>query len=88
MAKNFDEMEDSNRSGNASIHEVSDPARLLSEIAALLRPGGTLFISEPTFYVSGKEFRKTLELSEEAGFETVARRLLFVNRAAVMRRKR
>ena len=27
MAKNFDEMEDSNRSGNASIHEVSDPAR-------------------------------------------------------------
>ncbi len=70
------------------VHEVSDPARLLSEIAALLRPGGTLFISEPTFYVSGKEFRKTLELSEEAGFETVARRLLFVNRAAVMRRKR
>ena len=29
MAKNFDEMEDSNRSGNPSIHEVSDPARRL-----------------------------------------------------------
>jgi uncharacterized protein len=27
MAKDFDTMEDSNRSGNASIHEVSDPAR-------------------------------------------------------------
>ncbi len=27
MAKNFDTMEDSNRSSNASIHEVSDPAR-------------------------------------------------------------
>ncbi|URI10340.1 PhoX family phosphatase [Aquincola tertiaricarbonis] len=29
MAKNFDEMEDSNRSGNPSIHDVSDPARRL-----------------------------------------------------------
>lgn len=29
MAKNFDTMEDSNRSANPSIHEVSDPARRL-----------------------------------------------------------
>lgn len=29
MAKDFDLMEDSNRSGNASIHELSDPARRL-----------------------------------------------------------
>ncbi len=27
MAKDFDTMEDSNRSANPSIHEVSDPAR-------------------------------------------------------------
>ncbi len=70
------------------VHEVPDPARLFSGIAALLRPGATLFLSEPTFYVSGREFRETLELAEKAGFETVARRLLFVNRAAVMRRSR
>lgn len=70
------------------VHEVPDPARLFSGIAALLRSGGTLFLSEPTFYVSGREFRETLELAEKAGFETVERRLLFVNRAAVMRRAR
>jgi hypothetical protein len=29
MAKNFDTMEDSNRSANADIHTVSDPARRL-----------------------------------------------------------
>ncbi len=29
MAKDFDQMEDSNRSGNLSIHQVSDPARRL-----------------------------------------------------------
>ena len=27
MAKNFDSMEDSNRSSNASIHDISDPSR-------------------------------------------------------------
>ena len=27
MAKNFDEMEDNNRSSNRTIHEVSDPSR-------------------------------------------------------------
>ena len=27
MAKNFDTMEDSNRSSNPSIHDLSDPAR-------------------------------------------------------------
>ena len=29
MAKDFDQMENSNRSNNMSIHEVSDPARRL-----------------------------------------------------------
>jgi uncharacterized protein len=43
MPKNFDSMEDSNRSGNPSIHEVSDPARrtlLLGGAGAVL--GGLL----------------------------------------------
>ena len=38
MAKDFDRMEDSNRSSNASVHEVSDPARrvmLVGGIGAL-----------------------------------------------------
>jgi len=38
MAKDFDSMEDSNRSANPSIHEVSDPGRrvfLLGGIGAL-----------------------------------------------------
>ena len=45
MAKNFDAMEDSNRSANPSIHEVSDPARrrvlgggLAGAVTALLAP--------------------------------------------------
>ena len=41
MAKDFETMEDSNRSSNPSIHDVSDPARrtvLLGGVAALLAP--------------------------------------------------
>jgi secreted PhoX family phosphatase len=45
MAKNFDDMEDSNRSSNPSIHEVSDPARRIllrgaaaAAVAPLLAP--------------------------------------------------
>ena len=68
------------------VHEVPDPAKLFLEIADLLKPGGTLFYTEPPFIVSGKEFRENLALAEEAGFRQVDRFLFFVNRAAVMRK--
>ncbi len=69
------------------VHEVPDPAKLFREIAALLKPGGTLFISEPPFVVSGREFRDTLALAEASGFRLVETRFFFVNRAAVLRKE-
>ena len=39
------------------VHEVPDPAKLFREMALLLKPGGTLFFTEPPFVVSGKEFQ-------------------------------
>ena len=68
------------------VHEVPDPERLFREMAALLVPGGLLFISEPPFVVNGKEFRATLARAEEAGFSPVERRFFFMNRAAVLRK--
>jgi ubiquinone/menaquinone biosynthesis C-methylase UbiE len=68
------------------VHEVPDPAKLFSEIAALIKPGGTLFYTEPPLIVSGKEYRDNLALAEEAGFRQVDRFLYFVNRAAVLRK--
>jgi ubiquinone/menaquinone biosynthesis C-methylase UbiE len=68
------------------VHEVPDPAKLFREIALLLRPGGTLFYTEPPFIVSGREFRENLALAEESGFLQVERRLFFVNRAAVLKK--
>jgi len=68
------------------VHEVPDPARLFWEIALLLKPGGTLFYTEPPVIVSGKEFRENLALAEEAGFLQVERSLFFVNRAVALRK--
>jgi ubiquinone/menaquinone biosynthesis C-methylase UbiE len=68
------------------VHEVPDPAKLFREIALLLRPGGTLFFTEPPFVVSGREFRENLALAEEAGFLQVERSFFFVNRAAGLRK--
>ena len=69
------------------VHEVPDPDGLFREIAALLVPGGLLFISEPPILVSGKEFRVTLGRAEKAGLRLAEQRLFFVNRAAVLRKK-
>ena len=66
------------------VHEVPDPATLFGEIVMLLKPGGTLFYTEPPFIVSGKEFRDNLALAEGAGFRQVGRSFFFVNRAAVL----
>ena len=69
------------------VHEVPDPGKLFREIAALLVPGGLLFLSEPPFVVSGGEFRDTLSRAEAAGFRLVETRFFFVNRAAVLRKE-
>ena len=69
------------------VHEVPDPAKLFREIALLLKPGGTLFYTEPPFIVSGQEFRENLALAEEAGFHLVDRSLFFVNRAVVLKKE-
>jgi len=69
------------------VHEVPDPAKLFREIAALLRPGGTLYYTEPPFIVSGREFRDNLALAEDAGFRLVETKFFFVNRAAVLKKE-
>ena len=65
---------------------MPDPAKLFREIAALLKPGGILFFTDPLFIVSGKEFRENLVLAGEAGFQVVERSFYFLNRAVVLKK--
>ncbi len=68
------------------VHEVPDPGKLFREIAALLKPGGTFYFSEPPIIVSGREFDEKVRLATQCGFELAGRTWLFVNRAAMFRR--
>jgi len=68
------------------VHEVPDPDRLFRELAALLVPGGLLFISEPPFVVNGREFRVTVSRAEAVGFRVVDSGFYLVNRSAVLRK--
>ncbi|HVP94621.1 MAG TPA: class I SAM-dependent methyltransferase [Methanoregulaceae archaeon] len=68
------------------VHEVPDASKLFREISSLLVPRGLLFIAEPPFVVSGKEFRSTVEKAMDAGLAKVEDRLYFLNRAALLRK--
>lgn len=69
------------------VHEVPDPEKLFSEIATLLKPGGTFYFSEPPFIVPGREFEGKINLAERVGLRLVNRTLFFVNRAATFKRE-
>ena len=69
------------------VHEVPDIRKLFREIATVLVPGGLLFYAEPLFIVSGREFRDSLALAQEAGLRVIETRLFFVKRAAVLRKE-
>ncbi len=68
------------------VHEVPDPAKLFTEIAVLLRPGGKLFYTEPPFVVSGREFRDNLALAVGTGLQPIERSFFFLNRSAVLKK--
>jgi len=68
------------------VHEVPDPEKLFGEIKAHLKPGGTLFFSEPPIIVPGGEFRGKVALLEKMGFRLIDRSWFFLNRAAVLKK--
>ncbi len=53
------------------LHEVPDQLKLLRELKALLKPEGVIYISEPKFHVSKKEFAESMEFMKRAGFSII-----------------
>ena len=68
------------------VHEVPDKEKLFREIAAMLKPDGTFFYSEPPFLVPRNEFSENLVLMGKLGLEVVETRWYFVNRAALLKK--
>ncbi len=50
------------------IHETPNPEALFKQLHNALKPSGTLFITEPLFHVSKKEFQHELEMALNVGF--------------------
>jgi ubiquinone/menaquinone biosynthesis C-methylase UbiE len=55
----------------AMVHEAPDPERLLTEIAATLKPNGRLLIAEPKGHVSEDQIRETLRVTTSIGLTVV-----------------
>lgn len=68
------------------IHEVPDRDRLIKEVFALVRPGGTFLVVEPRFHVSSKHYNETLRLLQEVGFKEVRRREGIIDMLVELRR--
>jgi SAM-dependent methyltransferase len=56
-----------------TVHEVGDARGFLEQVAAALRPGGTLLLLEPRGHVAREAFEATLNTAESVGFVERAR---------------
>jgi len=70
------------------IHEVPNPEMLFDEFKSILKSDGKLFLIEPKFHVSKKDFENTVVLVENHGFEIVARPSVNFSRAVVLIKKK
>jgi predicted methyltransferase len=67
------------------IHEVPDQDRLFMELESILRPGGRLYIIEPKFHVTKKDFEKMLVRLNSFGFEAIESPKVFFSRAVLLK---
>ncbi|MFV0401610.1 MAG: class I SAM-dependent methyltransferase [Oscillospiraceae bacterium] len=66
------------------VHEVPDKERLIREIYATLRDGGTLFFAEPIGHVGKAAFQQSLQAFERQGFRVKSEPGIAICRAAVL----
>ncbi len=66
------------------VHELPDPAGFFSEMKSILSEDGLLYLAEPAFVVSGKEFSETLNIASRAGFQIKNRKRGLLSRIALL----
>lgn len=70
------------------VHEVSDRAAFLREVAALMKPGARFFVIEPKGHVDEENVAWTMALAKEAGLRVDARPKVLLSRAVVFAKPR
>ena len=52
------------------VHEVPDAQKFFEQVYPVMKPEGTLLVSEPKGHVSKKSFQKTIAIAQEIGFKS------------------
>ncbi|MDY6934066.1 MAG: class I SAM-dependent methyltransferase [Spirochaetota bacterium] len=68
------------------VHEVPNVKGLFSEIEAILKPNGRIFMVEPPFHVSKFAFEEIIRKARNAGLTLVDRPKIFPNKTAVLKK--
>jgi 2-polyprenyl-3-methyl-5-hydroxy-6-metoxy-1,4-benzoquinol methylase len=71
----------------AMVHEVPDGGRLLSEVHATLKSGGTLLMAEPRGHVTPEKFEATVSAAVQSGFEIVGKPIIRLSHAVLLSKK-
>lgn len=68
------------------LHEAPDPARLVEEVHAALKPDGTVVFAEPVVHVNKRTFDGEADLFRHAGFQVADTPRIPISRAVVWRK--
>ncbi len=68
------------------LHEIPDQEGFFNEINSILKPNGQVFIVEPPFHVSRNGFEETIRKARDAGFKSVERPKIFLNKAVILQK--
>ena len=66
------------------LHEVPDTAAFLSEVSAMLAPGGHFFVAEPLFHVTRRDFLNVIEHAAAAGLAVSSHPKVALSRSVVL----
>jgi ubiquinone/menaquinone biosynthesis C-methylase UbiE len=69
------------------VHEVPDQEGFLTEISAILAPDGCLFVAEPLFHTTKRDFGLLIDRANKAGLAVVERPKVFFGRAVVLKKR-
>jgi ubiquinone/menaquinone biosynthesis C-methylase UbiE len=68
------------------LHEIPDQEEFFNEIKSTLKSNGQVLIVEPPFHVSKNGFEETVRKARDAGFITVERPKIFLNKAVILQK--
>ncbi|WP_370573607.1 class I SAM-dependent methyltransferase [Methanomethylovorans sp.] len=68
------------------VHEVPDKKTFFDELSSLLKTNGQIYMVEPPFHVTKKDFEETIKKANLSGLTVVERPKLFPNKTAILKK--